>query len=74
MMAALTPKEGLDQEDKITARISGRSHLFKEKEAKNYNYLCGGGGGSKMATQVMPPTPKLAEFPPNGGSAIFPTM
>jgi hypothetical protein len=44
MMAALTPKEGLYQEDKITARISGRSHLIKEKEAKYYNYLCGGGG------------------------------
>jgi hypothetical protein len=26
MMAALTPKEGLYQEEKITARISGRSH------------------------------------------------
>ncbi len=33
-MAALTPKEGLYQEEQ-TARISGRSHLIKEKEAKN---------------------------------------
>jgi hypothetical protein len=35
MMAALTPKEGLYQEEQITARISGRSHLNNEKEAKN---------------------------------------
>jgi hypothetical protein len=39
MMAALTSKEGLYQEEKITARISGRSNLIKEEEAKNYNSL-----------------------------------
>jgi hypothetical protein len=33
-------KEGLYQEEKITARISGRSKLIKESEAKNYNSLC----------------------------------
>jgi hypothetical protein len=44
MMAALTLKEGLYQEEKITARILGGSHLILEKEAKNYNSLCGGGG------------------------------
>jgi hypothetical protein len=32
-------KEGLYQEEEITARISGRSHLIKENEAKNYNSL-----------------------------------
>jgi hypothetical protein len=40
----LLQKEGLYQEEKIAARISGRSHLIKENEAKNYNSLCGGGG------------------------------
>ncbi len=28
-------KEGMYQEENITARISGRSHLIKENEAKN---------------------------------------
>jgi hypothetical protein len=51
----LHQKEGLYQEKKITARISGRSHLIKENKAKNYKSLCGGGGGSKMATQAVPP-------------------
>ncbi len=38
----LYQKEGLYQEEKITARISGRSHVKKEKEAKNYKSLHGG--------------------------------
>jgi hypothetical protein len=39
----LHQKEGLYQEEKITARISGKSHLIKENKAKTYNSLCGGG-------------------------------
>ncbi len=63
LMAAFTSKRRDVSRGEITARISGRSHLINEKEAKNYNSLCGG-EGSKMATQAMPPSPKLAEFPP----------
>jgi hypothetical protein len=55
----------------FTARISGRSHFIKEKEAKNYNSLCGGGGGSKMATQAIPPSPKLAELRPKSAGLPF---
>jgi hypothetical protein len=33
-MAALTSKRRAYKEEKITARISGRSHLIKENEAK----------------------------------------
>jgi hypothetical protein len=50
-------KEGLYQEEEITARTSGRSHLIKEQEAKNYNFLCGGGGAARWL-------PKLAKFFP----------
>jgi hypothetical protein len=44
-MAALTSKRraasrGRNNSKKIR-------HLFKEKEAKNQNSLCGGGGGAK---------------------------
>ncbi len=52
------------------ARISGRSHLIKEKEAKNYNSLCG--GDSKIATQAMPPSPKLAEWRPKSAGLPSP--
>ncbi len=69
MMAALTLKEGLYQEEKITARILGGSHLILEKEAKNYNSLCG--GGSKIATQAMPPSPQLAESSPKSAELLF---
>jgi hypothetical protein len=54
----LHQKEGLYQEEKITARISGRSHLIKEKEAKNYNSLCVGGGGAARWLPKRPPSPK----------------
>jgi hypothetical protein len=48
-------KEGLYQEEEITARTSGRSHLIKEQEAKNYNFLCG------LDARWLP---KLAKFFP----------
>jgi hypothetical protein len=62
-MAALHQKEGLYQEEKITARISGRSHLIKENEAKNYNSLWGGGGvgGQQDGYPSRPPLPQLAD-------------
>jgi hypothetical protein len=69
MMAALTPKEGLWKKEQQEYRAS--SHLIKEKEAKNYNSLCGG-GGSKIATQAMPPSLQLAELPPK--SADLPSL
>jgi hypothetical protein len=69
----LHKKEWLYQEEKITARISGRSHLIKENKAKNYNSLCGGKAarwlpkhlpspkwrvsGSKVAGLFSPPPP-----------------
>ncbi len=46
MMAAVASKRRAVSREKITARISGRSNLSKEKEAKNKNSLCGGGGGA----------------------------
>ncbi len=69
MMAVLTPQEGLFQEETITARIPGRRHLIKEKEAKNYV-----GGGSKMATQAVPLSPQLAELPPKSADLLSLTM
>jgi hypothetical protein len=59
----LHQKEGLYQEEKITARISGRSHLIKENEAKNYNSLYG------RAARWLP---KQSPPPPSGGPAISP--
>ncbi len=55
----LHQREGLYQEEKITARISGRSHLIKENEAKNYNSLVG-----VNAARWLPkpsPLPQVAE-------------
>jgi hypothetical protein len=54
-------KEGLYQEEKITARISGRSHLIKENEAKNYIFPYVGGGQQDGCPSVHPPQ--------SGGSA-----
>jgi hypothetical protein len=60
-------KEGLYQEEEITARTSGRSHLIKEQEAKNYNFLCGGGQQDGY--------PSWRNFSPKiGGSATFPLV
>ncbi len=56
-MAAFTSKEELYQEEKITARISDRSHFIKEKEAKNYNSLWGGGGGPPARWLPKPSSP-----------------
>jgi hypothetical protein len=41
----------------LTSRKKGRCHASKEKEAKQKNSLCRG-GGVKMATQAIPPPPK----------------
>jgi hypothetical protein len=66
----LHQKEGLYQEEKITARLLGRSHVIKEKEAKNNNSLCGGEGGSKMATKAVPLPQVGGSASKMGGSAI----
>jgi hypothetical protein len=60
----LHQKEGLYQEEEITARTSDRSHLIKEQEAKNYNFLRGGGGGQQDGYPSHAPLPQLAELPP----------
>ncbi len=49
----LHKKEGLYQEEKITARTSSRSHLINKKVAQIYNFMCGG-GSSKMTAQASP--------------------
>ncbi len=67
----LHQKEGLYQEEKITARISDRSHLIKEKEAKNYNSLWWGGGGQQGGYPSHAPHPPVGGITPKiGGFAV----
>jgi hypothetical protein len=61
----LHQKEWLYREEKIIARILGRSHLIKEKEAKNYNSLCGG-GAARWLPRRPPPTWGPAKMTPQG--------
>ncbi len=71
-MAGLTPKEGLYQEEQITARISGRSHLIKEKGKKLEFPLWGGGQQDGYPSRA--PLPQLAELPPKWVELPFLTM
>ncbi len=63
-MAVEHQKEGLHQEEEIATRKKGRCHLIKEKEAKNKNSLCGG-GGSQDGDPNHPPITQDAESPQN---------
>ncbi len=57
----------------MTARISGRSHLIQEKEAKTYNSLYVGVGGQLDSYPSHAPLPQVGGIPPKiGGSAISP--
>jgi hypothetical protein len=57
MMDVLTSKRRAVSRGKITARISGRSHFSKEKEAKNYY------PSHAPLPQLAESSPKSAELP-----------
>jgi hypothetical protein len=69
----LHQKEGLYQEEKITARTSGRSHVIKENETKNYISLCGGWGRAARWLPKHPPPPSGGSAGQNGGSILPPS-
>ena len=57
------------QEEKITARISGRSNLIEEKEAKNYNSLYGGSAARWLPKPC--PLPKVGGIAPKISSSAI---